>query len=746
MDLTSTETYTYNSSLIRKHLTSPKLKDTNASSFLHLLKILEKDEEKEGAPVEHYDFAGNLPLLLSHLFKIKSNNLEIYKELIKLLQVGLSELTKKCRELQKTINDHEKEKGPSNIDSLIVDTSGLIIDNINANVNTSFSNEKSEVTIAHDKKKNYYAIKRFKRRVEFADKQKSFLRNVSTYSQLSHYSILPFVGINLYCRTDGRFFYPSVITKYEKKKSLFDLLFKTNDKYYFSDTEKMIVLLGTATGLKYLHKHDITHGNLKPSNILINSKYEPFIGDFFSSHLDAKDPTSIAFIAPEILNYDLQKIEATKTSTLTKTAGKDLQATGKSLQTTGNTGTDNEKKKVSKYTKEADVYSFGMVTLSVLSSLAPFAVESLQPEKIIKKIISGSRPTIPSYIPSNYVKLIEKCWQNDPKDRPTIKEIVDFISESKPLPETNILEFSDYMKKVRPNHVLPQFVQIQNQKAKLQESTKAPQKTEQKEIPRSEDSSTLSERREKAKNESGSAKSDKSKSDKSKQENSKSDKSKAENSKSDKLKSGNSASAAPPQAAPLSARSRNTNTASESEMLSDLDGIRDPDEAYELAIQLKPQSIPESNRYMKRAAELGHTRGQVEYGKILLEENSDELSSAIEGNYYTQQSEKSLKTNEAWAAHYFKLAANHDDPEGNFLYGRCLYYGIGVHHNYEKAVKYLQKAAVKNNKDAQYLYALCLKEGNGTPQNIPLAVKYFKKAELNDVVSAKRHLNELGTD
>lgn len=712
MDLVSSETFSYNSELVRKHLTSPRLKDTNSSSFLHLLKIIEKDKEKEGAPIENYDFAGNLPLLITYLLKVKTNNNEIYTELIKLMQVGLSDLTKRCRELQKTVSEHEKEKGPTSITSLIFDTSGLTIDNINVNTNTSLSNDKSEVTIAHDSKKNYYAIKRFKRNVEKADKQKSILHNISTYSQLNHYSLLPFVGINLYYRTDSRYFYPSVLTKYEKKKSLFDLLFKATDKCYLSDTQKMIVLLGIATGLKYLHKNEITHGNLKPSNVVLNSRYEPFVMDFFNSHLDAKDPTSVAFIAPEILNYDLQKMEATKTSTLKKSAGKDLQSTTKS------------EVKFSKYTKEADVYSFGMVAFSILTSLAPFAIESLQPTVIIKKIISGSRPAIPSYIPTNYAQLIERCWSNEPSSRPTIKEVVDFISESRPLPETNIQHFSDYMKKVRPNFVLPQLVQIQNQKAK-QTEIKTPITTERKDVQKSGSSSTLSEKNERLRSEHLSNSSSKSKN---------------TTQTITQAQIATQTHSSQVEAAPISSRSKATNTSDD-----ELEAIKDPDEAYEIACQLKPKSIPQSNRYMKRAADLGHTKGQIEYGKILLEESGDELNDVIEGtNYYSNDVEKSLKTNEAWAAHYFKLAANHEDAEGLYLYGRCLYYGIGVHHNYAKAVKYLEKAALKNHKDAQYLYALCLKEGNGVPQNIPLAVKYFRKAELNDVVSAKRQLIELG--
>ena len=186
------------------------------------------------------------------------------------------------------------------------------------------------------------------------------------------------------------------------------------------------------------------------------------------------------------------------------------------------------------------------------------------------------------------------------------------------------------------------------------------------------------------------------------------------------------------------------NSNSDFDMISEGVDLDDPESIYQYALKIRPKSIPQSNKYMQMCAEMGHTRGQVEYGKILLDEPTNEIELSKVNRNTGDDLEANLKLNEVMAAHYFKLASGHDDPEALYLYGRCLYYGVGVRHDYAKAAKYLERAAFKQNKDAQYLYALCLEEGNGVPQNIPLAIKFYTRAERNDVVSATRHLAGLG--
>ncbi len=68
--------------------------------------------------------------------------------------------------------------------------------------------------------------------------------------------------------------------------------------------QAMLLIAGICEGLAHAHDHQIIHGDLNPSNILLNQKAEPKIGNFgLSRPADpgAADKSSSRFIAPEVL-------------------------------------------------------------------------------------------------------------------------------------------------------------------------------------------------------------------------------------------------------------------------------------------------------------------------------------------------------------------------------------------------------------------------------------------------------------
>ena len=59
----------------------------------------------------------------------------------------------------------------------------------------------------------------------------------------------------------------------------------------------------TATGLKYLHTHDISHGDINPNNILLDADYQARLTDFGKSeigNLSTNSTTTRGFYAPEV--------------------------------------------------------------------------------------------------------------------------------------------------------------------------------------------------------------------------------------------------------------------------------------------------------------------------------------------------------------------------------------------------------------------------------------------------------------
>ncbi|KAF2985339.1 hypothetical protein EK904_001749 [Melospiza melodia maxima] len=77
---------------------------------------------------------------------------------------------------------------------------------------------------------------------------------------------------------------------------------------------------------------------------------------------------------------------------------------------------------------EALLYSFSIVVWGVLTQKKPFAEEN-NILHIMVKVVKGHRPELPAVSKSrpqscnNLIKLMQKCWQDDPGERPTFQEI-----------------------------------------------------------------------------------------------------------------------------------------------------------------------------------------------------------------------------------------------------------------------------------------------------------------------------------
>lgn len=131
------------------------------------------------------------------------------------------------------------------------------------------------------------------------------------------------------------------------------------------------------------------------------------------------------------------------------------------------------------YSKSSDIYSFSLIMYEIFSGRKPFKklyehgemeVTLKYELKKLKSAIStisrkGIRPELNESVPECFRQLIEKCWSNDPKMRPTIDEILIelktnsmFINE-----KINKDEFYKYVKIIDDSKV--SFVSNQELKA-----------------------------------------------------------------------------------------------------------------------------------------------------------------------------------------------------------------------------------------------------------------------------------------
>lgn len=128
----------------------------------------------------------------------------------------------------------------------------------------------------------------------------------------------------------------------------------------------------------------IIHGRLNPTNVLIASDGTVKICDFCISKLISFEEQSITgggiaktfYMAPEILNEE------------------------------------------DYYDEKVDVYSFGTLVFFILSG-------GYHPKIKINDRVKGKKAEIPSSFTEFSKKLINECWNFNPKDRPSFQMILD---------------------------------------------------------------------------------------------------------------------------------------------------------------------------------------------------------------------------------------------------------------------------------------------------------------------------------
>ena len=92
------------------------------------------------------------------------------------------------------------------------------------------------------------------------------------------------------------------------------------------------------------------------------------------------------------------------------------------------------------YSIYSDVFAFGMLMWEIAArNSRPFG--NLEWIETASKIKKGERPTIPSDCPIQIKNLIERCWNQEPKQRPTMQQIIEYLDKKSN--EAQKLEYLD---------------------------------------------------------------------------------------------------------------------------------------------------------------------------------------------------------------------------------------------------------------------------------------------------------------
>ncbi|POG66880.1 kinase-like domain-containing protein [Rhizophagus irregularis DAOM 181602=DAOM 197198] len=158
--------------------------------------------------------------------------------------------------------------------------------------------------------------------------------------------------------------------------------------------DKLQLLEKIILGLKVIHESNLTHGDFHDGNILISDNHnEIFIIDLglckpISDFQDSDNNEVygvIPYMDPQILRNK-------------------------------------------PYTPASDIYSFSMIMWEFTSGIPPFNHEAHN-QDLILNICEGKRPVIVKNTPKCFIDLMEKCWDSNPSNRPTITMLEHIISE-----------------------------------------------------------------------------------------------------------------------------------------------------------------------------------------------------------------------------------------------------------------------------------------------------------------------------
>ena len=153
-----------------------------------------------------------------------------------------------------------------------------------------------------------------------------------------------------------------------------------------SNEDKNRITVEIVLGMRYIHKNNFMHRDLKPSHILLSKKNHARISNLSLAKEEKPGESreagigTLKFMAPEVLNEE-----------------------------------DN-------YTRKIDVYSFGIILI--------YIVTGEYPAFTLRSVMSGQPPALPENIVKWTRELITSCLSFEPEKRPSFDEIFGIMKEN----------------------------------------------------------------------------------------------------------------------------------------------------------------------------------------------------------------------------------------------------------------------------------------------------------------------------
>ena len=236
------------------------------------------------------------------------------------------------------------------------------------------------------------AVKRLREDMANERELLEFRRELAIVNHLAHPNIVQFLG----AVTNSMPL--CIITEFMPGGNLADLLTARGEDNPFPLGKALTWAMDCTKGMRYLHERRptmIIHRDLKPENLLLDASGRIKITDFglSKSAMQLRGERSVA--------SEEQTVSRTTCGTWLYTAP--------------------EVFKKEPYTAKVDQFAFAMILFELLQGTPPF--RSLPAEDATLQLALGQRPQFKRESVPELQALIERCWHQDPGERPSFGEI-----------------------------------------------------------------------------------------------------------------------------------------------------------------------------------------------------------------------------------------------------------------------------------------------------------------------------------
>ncbi|WCJ28076.1 Protein kinase superfamily protein [Euphorbia peplus] len=252
-----------------------------------------------------------------------------------------------------------------------------------------------------------------------------FMTEITTISNIRHPNLVELIGCCV--ENSNRI----LVYEYMENNSLATSLLGSSKHKYVSMEwgTRATICIGTARGLEFLHEGvepPIVHRDIKASNVLLDGNLQPKIGDFGLAklfpdnvtHVTTRVAGTVGYLAPEYAT-------------------------------------------LGQLTKKADVYSFGILMLEVISgrssSKAAFGVDllilvewawNLKNEDRLLDLADPELTKYPEDEVMRFIKVALFCTQAAAQQRPNMKQVVEMLSKNVHLNEKALTEPGVYRTRI----------------------------------------------------------------------------------------------------------------------------------------------------------------------------------------------------------------------------------------------------------------------------------------------------------